>query len=96
MQGFVGLKISDNVTRFITMLPGMIIIIIGINPMKALLISQVTLSFVLPVAIIPMLIITSRKDLMGALVNKRITKIVGIIITTVIVVLNAVLLFLTL
>ena len=96
MQGFVGLKISDNVTRFITMLPGMVIIIIGINPMKALLISQVTLSFVLPVAIIPMLIITSRKDLMGALVNKRITKIVGIIITTVIVVLNAVLLFLTL
>lgn len=95
MQGFVGLKISDNITRFVTMLPGMIIILLGVNPMKALLLSQVTLSFVLPAAIIPMLIITSRKEFMGSLANKPITKVIGIIITTVIVVLNAVLLYLT-
>lgn len=95
MQGFVGLKISDNVTRVVTMAPGMLIIILGINPMKALLLSQVTLSFVLPVAIIPMLLITKRRDLMGVLVNKPITNILGWIITAIIISLNAILLYLT-
>jgi manganese transport protein len=95
MQGFIGLNISDNVTRFITMIPGILIIILGINPMKALVLSQVTLSFVLPVAIIPMMIITSRKDLMGSFVNKPVTKLLGWAITSIIVGLNAVLLYLT-
>lgn len=95
MQGFIGLNISDNVTRLVTMLPGMLIIVLGINPMKALILSQVTLSFILPVAIIPMLLITNRKDLMGSLVNKPITNIIGWIITSVIIAANAVLLFFT-
>lgn len=92
MQGFVGIKISDNVTRFVTMLPGMIIIFIGLNPIKALVLSQVVLSFILPFAIIPMLIITKRKELMGDLVNKSITNFVGYIITGIIVAANLVLL----
>jgi len=95
MQGFVGLKINDNVTRLITMLPAMIIILIGVNPIQALVFSQVTLSFLLPAAIIPMLIITNRKDLMGALKNKRITNVTGWIISTVIIAANALLLYMT-
>jgi manganese transport protein len=95
MQGFVGLKVSDNVTRIVTILPAMLIIIIGINPMKALIFSQIILSFFLPVAIIPMLIITKRKDLMGVLVNKPLTNIIGWIIASIIISANAVLLFLT-
>lgn len=95
MQGFLGLNISDNVTRIITMLPGMLIVFMGINPMKALVMSQVILSFVLPVAIIPMMLITRRKDLMGQLVNKPITNIIGWVITGLIVSLNAILLYLT-
>ncbi len=95
MQGFVGLKINDNVTRIVTMLPAMLIIILGINPMQALVLSQVVLSFILPVAIIPMLLITKRKDLMGSLVNKPVTNVVGWIITSVILAANAVLLVLT-
>lgn len=95
MQGFIGLKISDNITRLVTMLPAMIILNIGINPMNVLVLSQVVLSFILPVAIIPMLIITKRKDLMGALVNKPLTNIIGWIITSIILTANAVLLFLT-
>lgn len=95
MQGFVGLKINDNVTRLVTMLPAMIIIVLGINPMQVLVLSQVVLSFILPVAIIPMLIITKRKDLMGELVNKPLTNIVGLIVTSIIITANAVLLFLT-
>ena len=95
MQGFVGLKINDNITRLITMLPGMLIIILGFNPMQVLVLSQVTLSFVLPVAIIPMLLITRRRDLMGSLVNKPATNMIGWIITGVIICANAVLLFMT-
>jgi len=95
MQGFVGLNISDNVTRIVTMVPGMLIILLGINPMQALVLSQVVLSFVLPLAIIPMLIITKRKDLMGGLVNRQFTNVLGWIITGVIVSLNMVLLYLT-
>jgi manganese transport protein len=95
MQGFVGLKISDNVTRFITMAPGMLIIILGINPMLALVLSQVSLSFVLPAAIIPMLLITRRKDLMGVFANKPVTNILGIIVTAAIISINAVLIYFT-
>jgi manganese transport protein len=96
MQGFIDLKISDNVTRLVTMAPGMLIIILGINPMIALLLSQVALSFVLPIAIIPMLLISSRKDIMGQFVNKPVTKIAGWIITGLIVAINALLIFLML
>lgn len=95
MQGFVDLKISDNVTRLVTMIPGIMIILLGINPMKALVMSQVILSFVLPVAIIPMMIITSRKDIMGEFVNKIITKVIGWVIIGIIIALNASLLCLT-
>lgn len=95
MQGFLGLKISDTVTRLVTMAPGMLIILSGINPMQALVLSQVVLSFVLPVTIIPMLLLTGRKELMGPMVNRRITNIVGCLVTGVIIALNGVLLYLT-
>lgn len=97
MKGFIGLNIPINIRRLVTMTPALIIIALGINPMKALVISQValSLSFALPFAIIPMLIITSRKNLMGTLVNKPLTKVVGWIITSIIIGLNAVLLYLT-
>lgn len=94
MKGFVNLNISINIRRLITMTPAMIIICLGINPMKALILSQVSLSFALPLAIIPMILITNRKDLMGELVNKPLIKIIGWIITSIIIGLNAVLLFL--
>lgn len=95
MKGFVNLNIPLNVRRLITMTPAMIIISLGINPMKALVISQILLSFTLPLAIIPLIIITNRKDIMGSFVNKPLTKFVGILITTIVITLNLVLLFLT-
>jgi manganese transport protein len=69
MDGFINVKLSNNLKRLITMLPAMLIIVIGVNPMKALLLSQVSLSFALPMAIIPLLLITSRKDIMKEFVN---------------------------
>ncbi|MEI6102176.1 MAG: Nramp family divalent metal transporter, partial [Eubacteriales bacterium] len=91
LQGFVGLKISDNVTRLVTMIPGILLIIIGINPMQALVLSQVTLSFVLPAAIIPMLLITSKKKYMGPFANKPLTTVAGWIICSIIIAMNTVL-----
>lgn len=95
MKGFVGLKIPENIVRLVTMAPAILIIALGINPMKALVISQVTLSFTLPLAIIPMLIITRKKELMGSLVNKPATNFIGYLVTSIIIGMNAVLLFLT-
>jgi manganese transport protein len=77
------------------MLPAMIIIAIGVNPMKALVLSQVALSFALPLAIIPMLLITRRRDIMGTFVNQRFENIAGWIIAALIIGLNVVLLILT-
>lgn len=96
MDGFVDVKMSPILRRIITMLPGVIVIVIGVNPMKALLLSQVCLSFVLPVAIISMLKITNRKDLMGDFVNKPFVKFLGWVIAITIIALNAVLIYLTL
>ncbi len=95
MKGFVNLSIPENVMRLITMAPALIIIILGINPINALVLSQVALSFILPFPIIQMLIIAKRKDLMGILVNKTFTRFLGILIATVIIALNIVLLYLT-
>jgi manganese transport protein len=96
MKGFIGLSIPINIRRAVTMAPALIIIALGVNPMYALIMSQVVLSFALPFAIVPMLLITNRKDLMGSFVNKRSTKIAGWIITSLIIGLNAVLVYLTL
>lgn len=95
MKGFVNLNIPLNVRRLITMTPAMVIICLGMNPMKALVISQVALSFALPLAIVPMLLITNRKDIMGHFANKPLTKTVGWIITCVIIGLNALLICMT-
>lgn len=95
MDGFVDVKIPLNLRRLLTMLPAIIVLWIGIDPMKALVLSQVCLSFALPVAIIPMLVITDRKDLMGQFANKPAVKVAGWLITSVIIAANAVLLYLT-
>ncbi|MBZ9689851.1 Nramp family divalent metal transporter [Clostridium estertheticum] len=95
MTGFVNLSIPINIRRFITMMPALIIIALGINPMNALILSQVALSFILPFPIIQMLIIAKRKDLMGILVNNRFVQFLGVLVATAIIVLNAVLMYLT-
>ena len=95
MDGFVGFKLPVNLRRAITMLPGVIVILAGVNPMNALVLSQVSLSFALPAAIIPMLIITSKKKYMGELANRKWVNAVGGLIVSMIILFNAVLLYLT-
>ncbi|MDD2202947.1 MAG: Nramp family divalent metal transporter [Bacilli bacterium] len=88
MDGFINVKISSNWKRFITMVPALLVILSGVNPMQALIFSQVSLSFILPMAVIPLLIITSKKEVMGVFTNTRVVKTLGIIITTLIIILN--------
>lgn len=95
MKGFVNLSIPVNIRRLITMMPALIIIALGINPMNALILSQVALSFILPFPIIQMLLIAKRKDLMGVLVNTNLVRVLGALIATIIILLNIVLICLT-
>mgnify|MGYP000971731104 CR=1 FL=1 len=95
MKGFVNLNIPLNFRRLVTMAPALLIIALGINPMNALLVSQVVLSFILPFPIIQMLIISGRKKIMGDFANKRATSIIGIIIAFVIISLNLALVYFT-
>src|SRR5213083_2642912 len=73
MQGFVRRRIPLFVRRFVTMLPAFVVIGIGLDPSRTLVISQVVLSFGIPFALIPLVLFTSRRDVMGVLVNRKTT-----------------------
>src|SRR5438132_1569651 len=73
MQGFLRRRIPLFVRRFVTMVPAFIVIGIGLDPSRTLVISQVVLSFGIPFALIPLVVFTSRRDVMGALVNRTTT-----------------------
>lgn len=95
LKGFVGFDIPISIRRLITMLPGMAILMSGINPMEALVYSQVILSFALPGAIIPLMLITNKTEIMGKFKNGFLTNCLGWLIVSMILALNAVLMYLT-
>jgi manganese transport protein len=95
MQGFVGFSIPMWVRRVVTMLPTFIIVALGIDATKTLVISQVVLSLVLPMPIISLIYFTRRRDIMGVLVNKRIVTITATACSIIILALNVLLLYLT-
>jgi manganese transport protein len=96
MDGFLGWKIPIWLRRLITMLPALIVIAIGLDPTYTLVLSQVALSFVLPFAIIPLMYFTTRRDIMGDMVNRRWTTTLGWLVTATIITLNGFLLYQTL
>ena len=93
MQGFVGFTIPIWLRRLLTMLPAITVVAIGLNPTQTLILSQVVLSFVLPVPVIALVLFTRRRDLMGVLVNRRLTTVLAILCSTVILALNVLLLY---
>lgn len=95
MQGFMHRKISVWIRRLVTMIPSLAVIAIGLDPTRTLVLSQVVLSFALPFAIIPLVMFTARRDLMGVLVNHRITTTLASLVAALIVLLNMFLLFKT-
>jgi len=96
MQGFIKRHIPIWLRRLVTMAPAMVVIWLGLDPTRTLVISQVMLSFGLPFAIIPLVMFTRRPDIMGDLVNRRITTMLAALIATIIVALNVYLLYKTL
>ena len=95
MQGFIHRQIPVTVRRLVTMIPAFIVIAIGVDPSRTLVLSQVALSFGIPFALIPLVIFTARSDVMGQLVNRRITTVAATGVTTLIVALNIFLLLQT-
>jgi manganese transport protein len=95
MQGFLERQIPAWIRRLVTMAPSLIVIAIGLDPTRTLVISQVVLSFGLPFAVIPLVLFTQRRELMGVLVNHRLTTILASLAAALIIALNLYLLYQT-
>jgi len=96
MQGFVGFRIPITVRRLVTMVPAFVVVALGVNATKALVISQVMLSIALPLPMIALLMFTRRPDLMGAFANWRVTNLAALFGTVVVLGLNVFLILQTL
>jgi manganese transport protein len=95
MQGFINRRIPLFLRRAVTLAPALIILAIGVDPSRSLVISQVVLSFGIPFALVPLVIFTSRRSLMGSLVNSRLTATAAWAIAGIIISLNVFLLYKT-
>jgi manganese transport protein len=73
MAGFVNLRVPLLVRRLVTMIPAIVVLALGVSPTSALVLSQVVLSFGIPFALIPLVLLTRRPDVMGVHVNRRAT-----------------------
>ncbi len=93
MAGFMNWKINLHVRRMITMLPALTILALGVNTTDALVISQIVLSFGIPFALFPLIVITKDRKIMGEMVNQRITTIAVTIVAVIIAGLNGYLLY---
>jgi manganese transport protein len=93
MAGFTGRHIPLALRRGLTMAPALVILALGMNPTAALVLSQVLLSFGIPFALIPLVLLTSRRGVMGVHVNSRLTTGAAWMCTAAIVVMNGFLLY---
>jgi len=95
MKGFLRRQIPSWVRRLATMVPSLIVIALGLDPTRTLVISQVVLSFGLPFAIIPLALFTAKREVMGVLVNRRLTTLAAAAAAALVVLLNLYLLYQT-
>lgn len=95
MQGLLRRSYPLLLRRLVTLIPALVILAIGVDPSRALVLSQVVLSFGIPMALIPLVRLTSRANLMGEDVNHRLTTALGWGVAGLISVLNVVLIYLT-
>ncbi|MFQ5705145.1 MAG: Nramp family divalent metal transporter [Gemmatimonadales bacterium] len=93
MQGFLHRTIPIWLRRLVTMVPALVVIGVGLDPTSTLVLSQVALSFGLPFALVPLVLFTMRRQIMGALVNHKITTSIAWGVTSLIVALNLFLLY---
>jgi manganese transport protein len=96
MQGFIGRRIPLFARRAVTMLPALVVLAAALPVTSSLIISQVVLSFGIPFALVPLVVLTGRRDVMGALVNRRLTTVLAAAVAVLITALNGYLLAATL
>jgi len=92
IEGFLDIKFSIFLRRLITIIPALVVIAVGLDPLKILILSQVVLSFALPFALVPLLVLTNRSSVMRSFVSARRTRVAGWCAVGIIVTLNVVLL----
>jgi manganese transport protein len=88
MQGFIRRSIPLALRRLVTMTPALVVLAIGLDPTKSLVISQVVLSFGIPFALVPLVILTRNREVMGSLVNTRRTTAAAGVVAGLIIALN--------
>lgn len=93
MEGFLHHKINVWLRRAVTMVPSLIVIGLGLDPLRILVLSQVSLSFQLPFAMIPLILFTNNPAIMGDFTNNRLTKVLAWASAIIILVLNFILLY---
>ncbi len=93
MRGFVGLNIPLLLRRLVTMAPAIAVLVVGLGPTQVLVFSQVVLSFGIPFALIPLVLLTSRRDIMGVHVNRLPTTLAAIGLAALITALNVFLIY---
>ncbi|MBB5057071.1 manganese transport protein [Granulicella aggregans] len=91
IEGFLDIKFPIFVRRLITIIPALAVIAIGLDPLKILVLSQVVLSFTLPFALVPLLILTNRSGVMGEFLSPPRVRVAGWVTVGIIVALNVVL-----
>jgi manganese transport protein len=96
MHGLLHVRVPLLARRLITLVPALVILGIGVDPTLALVLSQVVLSFGIPFALIPLVALTARRDLLGAFRNRWATTAAGVAASVFLIVLNGVLLWLVL
>jgi manganese transport protein len=92
IEGFLDIKFSIFLRRLITIIPALVVIAVGLDPLKILILSQVVLSFTLPFALVPLLLLTNRASVMRSFVSARRTRVAGWCAVAIILSLNLVLL----
>lgn len=93
IEGFLDIKFSVFLRRLITIVPALVVIALRLDPLKILLLSQVVLSFAIPFALVPLVVLTRSQAVMSGLVNHQRTNYMAYVVTAVIVGLNLLLLY---
>jgi len=93
IEGFLDIKFNVFLRRFLTIIPALVVIGMKLDTLKILILSQVVLSFALPFALVPLILLTRRESVMGDLVNNRRTNALAYVVTAVIIALNLLLLY---
>lgn len=92
MEGFLRRDVQLFVRRGVTLAPALVVLAIGVDPTRALVLSQVVLSFGIPFALVPLVLLTRRREVMGEFANRRLTTVAGCAVAATISVLNVFLL----